>query len=226
MPIGKAIHPQDSHQKRNEYCPEQTPDITAIASSEPSFSIPSPVCQERCRTYPNRHWMEMCHLFGSSRSTDFLLPWLCPCVTVQLISCSPPSSHPSYEPDPGTELVVSSPKQLGDPTNGKRSRFSQTPSQRHEPHSPTHPHLLPTDPRRRRCRLLSTMSSKLVLLFASAALATPGHLKLDLSREYVRAAGLEEINLEEPLKLVIGGRVSQPSPATLSGQRIGGQEVE
>ena len=68
------------------------------------------------------------------------------------------------------------------------------------------------------------MAAKLILLFAAAALASPGHLKLDFRKEHVSAAALEERDLEDPLKLAIGGSVSRPfptpSPSSMSGHVI------
>jgi hypothetical protein len=56
------------------------------------------------------------------------------------------------------------------------------------------------------------MYSTLILLLATAVLASPGHFKLDIRREYAGASNLRQRELDEPLALAIGGTVSVPSP--------------
>ena len=59
------------------------------------------------------------------------------------------------------------------------------------------------------------MYSKLILLFATAVVASPGHFTLDIRREYTSASSLRQRELGEPLELAIGGTVSGhfPSPS-------------
>ena len=52
------------------------------------------------------------------------------------------------------------------------------------------------------------MYSKLILLFATAVVASPGHFTLDIRREYTSASSLRQRELGEPLELAIGGTVS------------------
>ena len=56
------------------------------------------------------------------------------------------------------------------------------------------------------------MYPKLILLFATAVLASSGHFKLDIRREYAGASNLRQRELDDPLTLAIGGTVSVPSP--------------
>lgn len=56
------------------------------------------------------------------------------------------------------------------------------------------------------------MYSKLILLFATAVVASPGHFKLDIRREYTSASSLRQRELDEPLILAIGGTVSGQPP--------------
>jgi hypothetical protein len=57
------------------------------------------------------------------------------------------------------------------------------------------------------------MYSKLILLFATAVVASPGHFTLDIRREYTSASSLRQRELGEPLELAIGGTVSGQSPS-------------
>jgi hypothetical protein len=56
------------------------------------------------------------------------------------------------------------------------------------------------------------MYSNLILLFATAVLASPGHFKLDIRREYTSTSSLRRRQLDEPLKLAIDGTVSGQPP--------------
>ena len=56
------------------------------------------------------------------------------------------------------------------------------------------------------------MYSKLILLFATAVVASPGHFKVDIRREYTSASSVQQRDLDEPLKLAIGGTVSGQPP--------------
>jgi hypothetical protein len=64
------------------------------------------------------------------------------------------------------------------------------------------------------------MYSKLILLFATAVIASPGHFKLDIRREYASTSSLRQRELDEPLELAIGGTVSGqfPSPSQKTSQ--------
>ena len=69
------------------------------------------------------------------------------------------------------------------------------------------------------------MYSKLILLFATAVVASPGHFKLDIRREYTSASSLRQRELDEPLKLAIGGTVSGQSPKSEPDDKISGDAL-
>jgi hypothetical protein len=71
------------------------------------------------------------------------------------------------------------------------------------------------------------MYSKLILLFATAVIASPGHFKLDIRREYASASSLRERELGEPLELAIGASVSGqfPSPSQTTNQQKGSSMI-
>jgi hypothetical protein len=74
-------------------------------------------------------------------------------------------------------------------------------------------------------RFLPNMYSKLILLFATAVVASPGHFKLDIRREYTSASSLRQRELDEPLKLAIGGTVSGQSPKSEPDDKISGDAL-